>query len=335
MAKRKRLAPAQSLERARDLDAALLETKSMPGLSAHPAPPIASVAGDAATTAALEELSETLRRARAEGRMITALPLNDIDEGYLVRDRVAVDGEEMDALKASLAARGQQTPIEVVELGPNHYGLVSGWRRLQALQSLRAETVNAIITAPREASDAYIAMIEENEIRVGLSYFERARIVVKSVEGNVFDSHKSALQSLFSTASRAKRSKIKSFIPVVEVLGAHLKFPSDLGERFGLQLSKALLSDPYAPRRMTSALAAKPAKSASDEFAALNEALKQGLETEKTPMTPKSSVAKSRQYAIAEGVNVRTSGQSIIISGRNVDPKLHADLMIWLKGRSW
>ncbi len=113
MAKRKRLAPAQP----RDLDAAPLETKSMPGLSAHPAPPIASVAGDAATTAALEELSETLRRARAEGRLITPLPLIEIDESYLVRDRIAVDDDDMNALRESLKARGQQTPIEVVDLG--------------------------------------------------------------------------------------------------------------------------------------------------------------------------------------------------------------------------
>ena len=330
MAKRKRLAPAQP----RDLDAAPLETKSMTGLSPHPAPPIASVAGDAATTAALEELSETLRRARAEGRMITPLPLNEIDESYLVRDRIVIDGEEMDALKTSLAARGQQTPIEVVELGPNHYGLVSGWRRLQALQSLRAETVNAIITAPRDASDAYVAMIEENEIRVGLSYFERARIVVKSVESNVFDSHKSALQSLFSTASRAKRSKIKSFIPVVETLGMHLKFPGDLGERFGLQLSKALLSDPYAPRRMTSALAARRPSDAKAEYDILNEALKQGLETEQSLINPRSKPVAQRAITPVDGITMTTSGSSITLQGKRVDPRLFADLQIWLKGRS-
>ena len=86
MAKRKRLAPAQP----RDLDAPL-ETKSIAGLSPHPAPPIASVAGDASTTAALEELSEVLRRARAEGRMITPLPIAHIDEGYLVRDRIGIN----------------------------------------------------------------------------------------------------------------------------------------------------------------------------------------------------------------------------------------------------
>ena len=324
MAKRKRLAPAQP----RDLDAQPLETKSMTGLSAHPAPPIASVAGDAATTAALSELSETLRRARAEGRMITPLPLAQIEETYLVRDRVVVDGEDMEALKTSLSARGQQTPIEVVDLGNERFGLISGWRRLQALRALGAETVNAIITAPREASEAYVAMIEENEIRVGLSYFERARIVVKSVEAGVFDSHKSALQSLFSTASRAKRSKVKSFIPVVEVLGNALKFPGNLGERFGLQLSKALLSDPHAPRRMVFALNSNPSRSAKEEFTLLNEALKQGLETEEKPIKP-----RMRQITAADGIYVSTDGAKIMLSGKRVDPQLHADLLIWLKGR--
>ena len=185
MAKRKRLAPTQP----RELDAPL-ETKSIPGFSA---PPIASVAGDASATAALEELSETLRRARAEGQMITPIPLSQIDETYLVRDRVVVDDEVMEALKTSLKARGQQTPIELVELGPDRYGLASGWRRLQALRANGAETANAINTALHEAPDAYIAMIEENETRVGLSYFERARIVVKSVEAGIFESHKSYL----------------------------------------------------------------------------------------------------------------------------------------------
>jgi len=330
MAKRKRLAPAQP----RSADDTLLETKSITGLSPHPAPPIASVAGDASATAALEELSETLRRARAEGRMITPIPLSQIDETYLVRDRVVVDGEDMEALKTSIQARGQQTPIEVVELGKDRYGLISGWRRLQALRANGADAAKAIITAPREAPDAYIAMIEENEIRVGLSYFERARIVVKSVEASVFDSHKSALQSLFSTASRAKRSKVKSFIPLVQALGDHLRFPAELGERFGLQLSKALLSDPYAPRRMSSALRVADPQSAQAEQDALNEALKQCLETEEKPMSPKVSKAKVRSVSPIDGVQVSTTGSAITLQGKRVDPMLYNDLLQWLKTRA-
>ncbi|MBD3766047.1 MAG: ParB N-terminal domain-containing protein, partial [Rhodobacterales bacterium] len=82
----------------------------------------------------------------------------------------AHDPEEMAALRASLAARGQQTPIEVVELAPGRYGLISGARRLAALRALAEETgearfarVQALLRPFSAASDAYLAMVEENE----------------------------------------------------------------------------------------------------------------------------------------------------------------------------
>lgn len=328
MAKRKRLAPAQP----RDLDAPL-ETKSITGLSPHPAPPIASVAGDASTVAALEELSETLRLARAEGRMITAIPLPEIVEDYLVRDRIAVDDDDMEALRTSLKARGQQTPIEVVEFDGGRFGLISGWRRLQALRAIGAKTAKAIITAPREAPDAYVAMIEENEIRVGLSYFERARIVVKAVESGVFETEKAALQTLFASASRAKRSKIKSFIPVAGTLGGALKFPTQMGERMGLQLSKALLTDSFAPRRILSALSAASCESFEAEQEVLNEALKQGLETENSPIKPKPPAPITHQVTPALKMQMHPNGGSLSITGAGVDPALFGDLRRWLQSR--
>jgi ParB family chromosome partitioning protein len=329
MAKRKRLSPAQP----RDLDAQPLETKSIAGLSPHPAPPIASVAGDAATTAALEELSETLRRARAEGRMITPLPLAQIAENHLVRDRIAVDDEDMEALRISLKARGQQTPIEVVDLGNERFGLISGWRRLQALRAIGAESAKAIITAPREAPDAYVAMIEENEIRVGLSYFERARIVVKAVQSGVFQSHKIALQTLFSSASRAKRSKIKSFIPVAKALGSTLNFPTQMGERMGLQLSKALLGDPNASARIIAALNAAPRADFEAEQAVLYEALKGDIDSKNQPKSAKKTHQPSRAITPVRGITLTSSSAGLLLEGPRVDARLYAELQIWLKGR--
>ena len=67
MAKRKRLTPAQG---------GFLSTPA-PAPSAGPLgpAPIASVAGEAASVAALAELSAALQAARDEGRLIEALPL--------------------------------------------------------------------------------------------------------------------------------------------------------------------------------------------------------------------------------------------------------------------
>ena len=85
MAKRKRLTPANP----DFLEPAEAEAK---GLFTRPAP-IADVARDASSAAALEEMAETLAAAREEGRMVLVLPIAEIETSYLVRDRVAVDIE--------------------------------------------------------------------------------------------------------------------------------------------------------------------------------------------------------------------------------------------------
>lgn len=251
MAKRKRLEPAR-------LSQDPGEEALRPGLGMFPdtgpRPPIADVAGDAASQAALSEMSETLQTARAEGRMIVALPLDAVDESYLVRDRVALDDEEMQSLTESLLRRGQQTPIEVAEIGAERWGLISGWRRLTALRGLRDkgaigpngagfETVLAIVRAPEDAAAAYLAMVEENEVRAGLSYYERARIVARAVDRGVFRSDRVALAELFHAASRPRRSKIGSFVRIVRALDEDLRFPTHLTERMGLALAKAMTGD--------------------------------------------------------------------------------------------
>ena len=284
---RRRLGPAQFASAptgTAETPAAAPEVKSAfpgaPGMA-----PIARIAGQSASEAALASLAEDVARARAEGRLVQALPLEAIDEHHLVRDRLdpsaRAEGaggqddrpdEEMAALETSLAQRGQQVPIEVVDLdpgqgavhGPGRYGLISGWRRLTALRRLaRAEpdrfgTVLAVLRRPETAAEAYRAMVEENEIRVGLSYYERARIVARSVGQGVFDSESAALSTLFATASRAKRSKIGSFVKIHDALEDRLRFPAAIPERLGLQLARAV-EDAGLRRRLRDRLRKSPA----------------------------------------------------------------------------
>ena len=113
--------------------------------------PIADVASEASATAALEELSREMQNAQAAGRMIVSLPLSEIRLDHLVRDRIPQQGEDMDALLASLRARGQQTPIEVVALAQGGYGLISGWRRCTALSLLQSEGVEMAQCWPSNA----------------------------------------------------------------------------------------------------------------------------------------------------------------------------------------
>ena len=89
MAKRKRLSAANPMfldgtDRPETSPAPSSSTSSMRA-------PIADVASDTAATAALTEVTEELSRARKTGRMVVQLPLDAIDQTYLVRDRLVVD----------------------------------------------------------------------------------------------------------------------------------------------------------------------------------------------------------------------------------------------------
>ncbi|MEM1101264.1 MAG: ParB N-terminal domain-containing protein [Pseudomonadota bacterium] len=274
--------------------------------------PIADQTGEAAAQAALTRVAGELATAKAEGRMVVSLPLSAIEARHLVRDRVALDASEMDVLKASLAARGQQTPIEVVELGAGRYGLLSGWRRLSALRELGVDRVDALIRQPAGAAEAYTAMVEENEVRASLSYFERANIVARAVEEGVFPDESSALSTLFASASRAKRSKIKSFVPLVENLGRHLSHPTHLSERLGLSLAARLASDADWARRLKDRLRNGKTETAEDEIALLTRALS---EKEGAPKTPKAKVPAARSEGAAPTLSVTRGAGKVTISG--------------------
>ncbi|MFP7572468.1 ParB/RepB/Spo0J family partition protein [Marivita sp. S2033] len=333
MAKRKRLTPANPSY----LDAPAPETKSM--FTAPRNAPIADVARDASASAALDELSDTLARARDEGRMVVQIPLDQIEIDHLVRDRVVVEQDAMQTLMASLRDRGQQTPIEVMQLAPERYGLISGWRRCTALKQLADEqnddapTVLALLRRPEDASEAYLAMVEENEIRVDLSYFERARIVAKAVDEGVFAMERTALQELFRAASRAKRSKIGSFLPVVRALDGVLCYPQALNERLGLALAQMLNDQPDFAKTLCTALERAAPDSAEAETAALTKA----LAAQKAALNPPSETdetPKFRDETIGAFTLRRHPDGTLSILGAAWPSRCDSDLKMLLKAAS-
>ena len=336
MAKRKRLTPPNPSY----LDTPPLETKSMFATPRNA--PIADVARDASSTAALNELSDSLARARDEGRMVVDLPLDQIVIDHLVRDRLVVDETEMWALMTSLRSRGQQTPIEVMQLADGRYGLISGWRRCRALSLIAEEdrnydpTVLALLRKPEEASDAYLAMVEENEVRVDLSYFERARIVAKAVEEGVYGMERTALQMLFRSASRAKRSKIGSFLPVVRALDGHLRFPHVLSERLGLSLAQALTDDPGFAARLQSRLADAQADTPEAETALLTKALNAQNQSLKSTSETQSKMSEPafRDETIGAFTLRRHADGTLSILGAAWPSRVESDLKMLIKAAS-
>ena len=321
---RRRLAPVASM----DPDAAV---SSVPRAerSAGASAPIAQVAAEAAAGAALEEMAETLRAAREEGRFVLDLPLTEIALDHLVRDRILTEDEEMAALKESIRLHGQRTPIEVTllgrEAGTLPYGLVSGWRRLTALAALYTETgeprfarVRALVLRPESAEAAYVAMVEENEIRVGLSQYERARIAARATERGVFPDIEAALRALFATASRPKRSRIRAFLEIYDALDSALRFPQAIPERLGLRLVERL-REGQGPC-IAARLVESPATTADEEIALLEDLAR--------PVHPVP--ARPAETELRPGVRMGLVGRggawTLVLKGRGVSPALAEEL---------
>lgn len=320
MAKRKRLEPANP-------DRGTQGAESLTG-SRRRSAPIADVAGDAAGQAAFEEVAGVLHAARTEGRLIQRIPLAEIRCDHLLRDRFVINDEEMDALVASLAARGQQTPVEVVALPEGGYGLISGLRRIEALRRLEQEDALALIRAPEGSEAAYVAMIEENEIRANLSFYERARVAAEAARIGIYPSAQAAVQALFAHSSASKRSKILNFVTLHQFLGDILRFPVAIPEKLGLALAKALETEPGFGTRLCDSLRKTPAGDAATERRALERALaRAGAPVAKTQQTAR------RREEIAKGLFIEAGQGRIVLHGAGLDADLVADLRRWLQER--
>lgn len=328
MAKRKRLTPPVPPETGDGGLPAGLETKAMYPFGVVPPnrPPIAQVAGEAAAQSALDELADEMRDIRATGRLVTPLALDVIVEDHMVRDRMINDPVEMESLKSSLLARGQQTAIEVVDLGQGRYGLISGWRRLHAFRALHDQTgeerfalIQALIKPIDSVCDGYVAMVEENEIRTNLSFYERARLAAEAARLGIYPNTKRAVQALFANATPAKRSKIGSFVRLHEQLGDVLQFPAAIPEKLGLALVRAIEADTGLAACLKTALRKTPPQSPDQERAALERALHK---------VPAKTAAPAE---IIPGVTLTARKGSVVLSGKGVTDDLRAALVAWLR----
>jgi len=321
MAKRRRLNP---LEIGGGADVPLPETKSM-GM-----PPIARVAGESAGGG-----ERALAMADEAGRLLHAIPLNRIDMFHLNRDRIKPSQEGMEALKTSIAAHGQRVPIEVMATSGTEgaqaefpFGLISGYRRLAALRALaqahpgeaRFATAKAFIRKPGDLGAAYVAMVEENEIREDVSHFERARVALLAARAGVFDSVEQAVDVLYAAGSKARRSKIRSFVSVVESLGGSLVFPTAIGERLGLRLAEAIREGRGA--RLVKALDTGDYEDAAGQNAALDAALRDKVSRAK-PVAARETPAAPVTRDLGQGVRLEVMdtvrGTDLHLRGRRLD----------------
>ncbi len=202
------------------------------------------------------EDANAFRTAQQEGRVLRYINVGDVHTDDLPRDRLDLESlalsEEMDELKASIRAQGQQEAIEIFTDENGGFQLVKGWRRLHALKSLLDETgeekfsqILARVDVRSEVRvEVYQRMVEENIIRQDLSLAEMAHVALVAgrdslVEvGNAGD----VVTRIFSSLAKQKRTYIRLFVELLEKLGDDLRFPKDLSRDLGAELAYKLRS---------------------------------------------------------------------------------------------
>lgn len=154
---------------------------------------------------------------------LAQIALSDIAADILPRDRSHADPAALDDLIRSITAIGLRQPIEVFGLmqdehQPHPYGLISGYRRLMACRALGYETIPALCCNPGDIPAALAAMVTENEVRTQISPWEKGRLILRLIEEGTFPDASRAIDTLYPTASRQQRTRLRGFFLVVDLL---------------------------------------------------------------------------------------------------------------------
>ena len=163
-------------------------------------------------------------------------------------------------------------------------------------------------------------------------------MVAIAVDQGVYETDKQALNALFASASRSKRSKIKSFLTLYHALDDHLRFATAIGERQGLTLAKLLDTDPDRAVDLVQALQEAAPESAKDESACLERALKPAakqslnppLETIPEPKRPMQNGVDR----LTDDLQAQYSGYSLTLSGRGMSEAFRIRLLEWVKANA-
>jgi ParB family chromosome partitioning protein len=181
---------------------------------------------------------------------VRRIPLDAIDPDAVARDRTRLDEAALAELTASIARGGLRQPIEVFELGDPRagraYGLISGFRRLRAFRDLAAAgaaafaEIPAFVRRPADIPAVLAAMVEENDVRAGLSAWEKGAVAARAVSEAWFPDLPTALAALYPGANRFKRARIRTVAELVIEMDGVLAEPERLSERDCLRYAAAV-----------------------------------------------------------------------------------------------
>ncbi|MEJ2021718.1 MAG: ParB/RepB/Spo0J family partition protein [Maritimibacter sp.] len=224
-----------------------------------------------------DALAHEFVAAREAGNVVLSVPLDEVHTFMLVRDRVPGEDFELIELITSIRELGLSNPIRVIPRPDGTgYELVQGYRRLMSYRKLFEETGDeawAAIPAlvmPGENSIAglYRRMVDENVIRKDLSFAEMAYAAQNFANdpGTDVSDLGEAVAELFSSAPYSKRSYIRSFAHLLDVIGKDLRYPTEIPRALGVALVREMKERPEMLQAIRSDLADWENRSIQEEL---------------------------------------------------------------------
>jgi ParB family chromosome partitioning protein len=313
MSKKRRVFDIEFDESAAAVPAGTAETRRGPMATAITENAEALTARQAAETAIRAEndaLAHEHVRLKKAGLITDLIPLDEIRTDKLTRDRAPGRDPEIDELKTSIRSIGLSNPIRVEKLADG-YELIQGYRRLTAYRELFEETGDAqyakipsgLNAGGEDLQKLYRRMVDENLVRRGVSFGEMARLAMayRAEDPNV-ESYDRAVEVLFASSGRQRRSYIKLFVRLIGQVGDHLQYPEALPRALGLNLLKRIDEQPAQIRQLAAILAREPDRTADDELRLLNAFLSAKVARPKTvaQKSAKTTFRLSRPEGIAK-----------------------------------
>ncbi len=201
----------------------------------------------------------------------------------MIRDRAVNRDPDLQELKESIRDLGLSNPIRVEEDGEG-YQLVQGFRRLSAYRALYEETGDeqyrlipaGLVARGETLQGLYRRMVDENLVRRDISFAEMAQLALSYARDpeTGSDSVEDSVALLYASAGRQKRSYIRHFAELLELIGAELSFAEAIPRALGLDLKKHLVETPSAVEPLRQRLRDRSFSSADEELSVLRQSLK-------------------------------------------------------------
>jgi ParB family chromosome partitioning protein len=250
-----------------------------------------------------DQLAHEHVRLKKLGLILELVPLDSIETTKLVRDRSLKLDLELDDLVTSIQEIGLSNPIRVESVSSERYELIQGYRRLEAYRRLLRETKDeryatipaAIVPSGDELETSYRRMVDENLVRKDISFAEMAELA-RAYSQDPQTPHiepDKAVTALFKAAPYQKRSYIRAFAELLELVGEHLRFPHAIPRNLGLNVRRSVSANGDDATAIIAALTASPDRSVEEELQILRQHASQQPQSDRRAKSTKQLPRKS------------------------------------------